>query len=44
MGWENDIKMDLEEVGLGGTDWIYLTQDRNMWQSVVNAVINFQGP
>ena len=30
--WEN-IKMDLQEVGWGRTDWIYLTQDRNSWQT-----------
>jgi len=27
--WEDNIKMDLEEVGCGGMDWIYLAQDRN---------------
>jgi hypothetical protein len=42
--WENDIKMDLQEVGWGETDWIYLAHDMNNWQAVVNAVINLQGP
>jgi len=39
-GWENDIKMDLEEVGWGETDWIYLAYNRNRWQALVNAEIN----
>jgi len=43
-GWENDIKMDLQEVGWGDTDWIYLAYDRNRWQALVNAVINLWGP
>jgi len=43
-GWENDIKMDLQEVGWGDTDWIYLAYDRNRWQALVNAVINLRGP
>ena len=29
--WEDNIKMDLQEVGCGGMDWIKLTQDRNRW-------------
>ena len=41
--WEN-IKMDLQEVGWGRTDWIYPTKDSNSWQTLVNAVINRQGP
>jgi hypothetical protein len=43
-GWENGIKMDLQEVGWGETDWIYLAYDRNRWQALVDAVINFHGP
>ena len=43
-GWENDIKMDLQEVGWGDTDWIYLAYDRSRWQALVNAVINLRGP
>ena len=37
--WEDNIKMDLQEVGVGG-DWMELTQDRDRWQ----AVINFRVP
>jgi len=43
-GWENDIKMDLQDVGWGDRDWIYLAYNRNSWWDVVNAVINLQSP
>jgi hypothetical protein len=39
--WEDRIKMDLQEVGCGGMDWIKLAEDRDRWQALVNAVINF---
>jgi len=42
--WEDNIKMDLLEVGCGGMDWIELAQDRDRWWAVVNAVLNLQVP
>ena len=42
--WEDNITMDLQEVGCGSTDWIDLAQDRDMWRALVNAVMNLQVP
>jgi hypothetical protein len=36
------IKMYLEEIGWGGVEWIHLTQDRDRWRAVVNAVMNLR--
>ena len=41
--WEDNIKMDLQEVG-GGGDWIELAQVRNRWRALVNTVMNFRVP
>ena len=41
--WEDNIKMDLQEVGWG-TYWIILAQDRDRWRALVNAVLNLRVP
>jgi hypothetical protein len=40
--WEDEIIMDLREIGLGGVDWIRLSQDRDRWRDVVSAVMNLR--
>ena len=42
--WEDNIKMDLQEVGCGYMDWIGLAQDRDRWQTLVCAVMNLRVP
>ena len=39
-----NIKMDRQEVGWGGMDWIDLAQDRDWWQAFMNAVMKFRDP
>ena len=41
---ENDIKMNLQEVGCGGTDWIELARDRDRERALVSAVMNLRVP
>ena len=40
--WEDNIKMDLQEVGCGGVDWIELAEDRDRWRALVSTVMNLR--
>jgi hypothetical protein len=42
--WEDNIRMDLREMGWGGMDWIDLAQDRDQWRALVNTVMNLRVP
>jgi hypothetical protein len=42
--WQDNIKMDLGDIGFGDVDWIHLDQDRDRWRALVNTVINIRVP
>jgi hypothetical protein len=42
--WEDNIKMDLGEIGIDGANWIRLAQDRVQWRAFVNIVMNLRVP
>jgi hypothetical protein len=42
--WEDNIKMDLREIGINGANWIWLSQDRVQWQAFVSMVMNLWVP
>jgi hypothetical protein len=42
--WEDNINMDLREIGIDGANWIQLAQDRVQWRACVNTVMNLRIP
>jgi len=40
--WEDNIRIDLREIGWYGVDWMHLTQDRDQWRALVDTVMNLQ--
>ena len=42
--WVDNIRMDLQEVGCGGMNWIKLAQGRDRWEALVSTVMNFRVP
>ena len=42
--WDDNIEMDLQEVGRGCGDWMELAQDRDRWRALVSTVMNFWVP
>jgi hypothetical protein len=42
--WEDNIKLDLREIGWDDMDWIDMAQDRDQWRAVVNTVMNLRVP
>jgi hypothetical protein len=42
--WEDNIKVDFQEVGCGGMDWIELAEDSDRWRALMNAVMNLWVP
>jgi hypothetical protein len=42
--WEDNIKLDLREVGISGANWIQLAQDRVQWRAFANMVMNLRVP
>jgi len=42
--WEDNIRMDFREIEWESVDWIHLAQDRNIWWTLVNTVMNLQDP
>ena len=42
--WEDNIRMDLEEIGINAGNWVDSAQDRNYWRALVNGALNLRVP
>jgi hypothetical protein len=42
--WDDNIKIDLREIGWGGMDWIDVAQDKDQWRALMNMVLNLRVP
>jgi hypothetical protein len=42
--WEDNIRMELKEIGINTSNWVDSVQDRDYWRALVNAALNFQVP
>ena len=42
--WEDNIRMNLQEIGLGSMEWTDLAKDRDRWRALVNAIMNIRVP
>ena len=42
--WEDNIRMDLEEIGINAGNWVDSAQDRDYWRALVNAALNLRVP
>ena len=42
--WEDNIRMDLEDIGINAGNWVDSAQDRNYWRALVNAALNLRVP
>ena len=42
--WEDNIRMDLEEIGINARNWVDSAQDRDYWRALVNAALNYRVP
>ena len=42
--WEDNIKMDLQEVGCEDVDWIHVAQDMDRWREFVNELLHLRVP
>ena len=42
--WEDNIRMDLEEIGINAGNWVDLAKDRDYWRALVNAALNLRVP